>query len=291
MIRGDSSLVPPEQITNIYTSFMDVFLEYVAVLYIWLRKVLTNPEYIVFHRLFESRNTSQYTKFNRCIRILEFLTNCNENFGIDIFEQQDPHEFIMLLFQNLPPLFPQTFTFSLTSQFTCCALVQSRMESPDYLQLQFPSEASRSSFPLKELISNYFNATRACSVCKINKEPKSFTTLPQILCCQILRFSQIEPKQPKQTVPQFKKNHSVVVPAKTLSAKGDLHYQGPENDATYELKSFVVHHGNNISSGHYISYILVNGTWFCCDDECASTLDTYVGGEPNPYLLFYVKVS
>ncbi len=37
-------------------------------------------------------------------------------------------------------------------------------------------------------------------------------------------------------------------------------------ETKYDLKAFIVHRGK-ANSGHYFTFTLRNGTWYCCNDE------------------------
>ncbi|KAH7722575.1 hypothetical protein AAVH_09825 [Aphelenchoides avenae] len=63
----------------------------------------------------------------------------------------------------------------------------------------------------------------------------------------------------------------------------------PGEDACYQLESVVVHIGRHMSSGHYVCMRRHACGWLMFNDEevAERTLDSALGEENNPYLLFY----
>ncbi|KAJ9462751.1 Ubiquitin carboxyl-terminal hydrolase 9 [Diplonema papillatum] len=56
---------------------------------------------------------------------------------------------------------------------------------------------------------------------------------------------------------------------------------------SYKLYAVVEHQGQ-VGFGHYIAYVLRDGRWYCCNDECVSE-SNFEAATRCPYLLFYSR--
>ncbi len=62
------------------------------------------------------------------------------------------------------------------------------------------------------------------------------------------------------------------------------------NNKKYELISFIVHIGRNLSSGHYINYSKINTKWYLFNDNEVKNVimsNEYFDGRTSPYILLY----
>ncbi|XP_055343528.1 uncharacterized protein LOC129591753 isoform X2 [Paramacrobiotus metropolitanus] len=62
------------------------------------------------------------------------------------------------------------------------------------------------------------------------------------------------------------------------------------SDVIYKLYAVLVHCGKSLKSGHYLSYVTIDGkSWFCCNDAEVSPADKRTVFKQKAYMLFYVR--
>ncbi|XP_055343596.1 uncharacterized protein LOC129591803 isoform X2 [Paramacrobiotus metropolitanus] len=62
------------------------------------------------------------------------------------------------------------------------------------------------------------------------------------------------------------------------------------SDVIYQLYAVLVHRGASLDSGHYFSYVTIDGkSWFCCNDAEVSPADKRTVLKQKAYMLFYVR--
>lgn len=142
-------------------------------------------------------------------------------------------------------------------------------ETPEWnLKIKFPKNSE--AFALDTLLRNYFcNENVADSHSRkfikntdlveasIIKEELEFNKLPEHLFINLERFA------PNTENTSIKLNNPITIP-ETLDARS-LRVSGHPN-ASYELRSFIVHLGTTLGSGHYIAYRKVENQWWKCND-------------------------
>ena len=84
--------------------------------------------------------------------------------------------------------------------------------------------------------------------------------------------------------------------SKKITAKSDffsdLDIKTSEGVQKYKVIATIEHQGTELKSGHYISYILNNDTWYCCNDEAITILPTNSKAPTeNIYILLLKKVE
>ena len=84
--------------------------------------------------------------------------------------------------------------------------------------------------------------------------------------------------------------------SKKITAKSDffsdLDIKTSEGVQKYKVIATIEHQGPELRSGHYISYILNNDTWYCCNDEAITILPTNSKAPTeNIYILLLKKVE
>lgn len=64
-------------------------------------------------------------------------------------------------------------------------------------------------------------------------------------------------------------------------------------NANYELDSFIVHKGDSVNFGHYISYVKKNGHWYECNDSYVRPLSEKdaLAFASEAYLVYYKKIG
>eukprot|EP01117_Protostelium_nocturnum_P009452 TRINITY_DN3372_c0_g1_i2.p1 TRINITY_DN3372_c0_g1~~TRINITY_DN3372_c0_g1_i2.p1 ORF type:complete len:183 (-),score=53.83 TRINITY_DN3372_c0_g1_i2:123-671(-) len=63
-----------------------------------------------------------------------------------------------------------------------------------------------------------------------------------------------------------------------------------EKRSEYELYAIVVHYGNSVFVGHYVSFVKINGIWYLFDDDSVTEVDQSVVLKQNAYMMFYQKL-
>ena len=84
--------------------------------------------------------------------------------------------------------------------------------------------------------------------------------------------------------------------SKKITAKSDffsaLDIKTSQGVEKYKVIATIEHKGHEITSGHYISYILKNDTWYLCNDEKVERLPTHSKAPTeNIYILLLKKVE
>ena len=251
------------------------------------------------------------------------------------FRQQDSHEFLRILLSQLESEFPiyqpsltdvinQCFGGKLQSVVVCIQC-GSEFEKVDYfydLSVDIPAEfwtkpkdqACMEVCTLQDCISKFFtleslteNEWFYCTECQL-KQPsaKQFMILkePKILCIHIKRFRH-------DKTAKSKLNTFISFPVKGLDlsqflVENDTAEMSPSKKrkvATYQLQSVIVHHGSNLSSGHYTSFVNIpqvqseiseetssqTGKWFHFNDSSVSEASVDSVRKSCAYILFYCK--
>ncbi|GAB5588363.1 Ubiquitin carboxyl-terminal hydrolase 3 [Umbelopsis nana] len=123
-----------------------------------------------------------------------------------------------------------------------------------------------------------------CKKCKGKCTKQSFLMqLPQVLCLHIKRFGMLASHRPKAC----KLTSHVSFPVDDLV----LEPIGAEEQVSYDLSAAVVHRGNTLSSGHYLTYGRNDGRWFRFDDNRATEVSRETLSDDQVYMLFYERVG
>jgi hypothetical protein len=107
--------------------------------------------------------------------------------------------------------------------------------------------------------------------------------LPQVLCLHIKRFGMLASQRPKAC----KLTSHVAFPVDDLV----LEPINTEQHVSYDLSAAVVHRGNTLSSGHYLTYGRNDGRWFRFDDNRATEVSRDTLSDDQVYMLFYERVG
>jgi len=62
-----------------------------------------------------------------------------------------------------------------------------------------------------------------------------------------------------------------------------------QEDNTYDLYALIVHYGTTVYSGHYTSFVKIDGVWWLFDDKEIHIVDASIVLRQNAYLLYYKK--
>ena len=101
---------------------------------------------------------------------------------------------------------------------------------------------------------------------------------PPVLVIQLKRF------QPVEGMGCAKSHQRVIVPEILEASR---HFGG-NGDASYRLKSMVVHDGG-IGGGHNMAYVRDGGMWYWFSDEHFAVVSQAEVDRAEPYLLFYER--
>ncbi len=122
---------------------------------------------------------------------------------------------------------------------------------------------------------------RPCKRCKKNTEATkevTFCRLPQYLIININRFNDTH-----GTLSKNKKN--IQFPLENLEMKC---FSGiPSDVVKYKINSIILHHGNDISYGHYTTIISRKNKWYHINDEDVQEINNPLSETGNTYILLY----
>ena len=213
------------------------------------------------------KGTNQQDSHEFMINFLDFL---DDNFKLD-FESDNNKNIIPELFDCTV----KTITKSLTTN------EQSSKEDPvRFLCVSILPD--KKNITLEDCLNNFIGNNNdiienweAPSKNHVSaKQTHIITKFPKYLIFQIKRYSFGNGKGEKL-------NADVIV---RETWKCDLF---PDN-IYYELKGFIFQSGS-LNGGHYVSYVKIKGTWYCCNDSNISiiTVEFAIKLASQAYLLFY----
>lgn len=154
---------------------------------------------------------------------------------------------------------------------------------------------------LLNAVTNYFaknDAEKNCSVCDkkhwVDTRMVCIGKAPEILYVQISRFLQSH----NQSGMNFSKNDSIIqcpeeldIPFYNQCVQSFNNSVIPDRVEKYTLRSFIIHEGQSIAEGHYIS-VTKDSTnqWWVRNDDLVSLIskeEMLMSYAPSSYLLFY----
>lgn len=153
-------------------------------------------------------------------------------------------------------------------------------------------------FKLDTLLKSYF-----CNENVANSEPRKFIKNTELIKASIIKEELEFNKLPEHLFINFERftsnitgkgfvklNNPIDIP-EILDACS-LHANGHPN-ASYELRSFIVHLGTTLKSGHYVAYRKVENQWWKCNDHRVSRIsqEEMFNALRNSYSCFYTLNS
>lgn len=97
---------------------------------------------------------------------------------------------------------------------------------------------------------------------------------------------------------KYEQSHEGLIPVK-INRPLDIPLELVLNNAktldgaarTYECSGFIVHRGDSVESGHYISYVKKSGVWWCCNDDYIRrvNLSEVLQAKKHSYIATYAK--
>ena len=203
--------------------------------------------------------------------------------------QQDACEWIMALYQTIASMlngelkdnFISMFKITTTVIYECSHLQHHSEKSEEYNYLPLPvvdSETDDTIDNLNEIINKYFDEElieKACHICSSDsaKKTEHITGFPQVLILQYKRYNATGNKE----------GHDINATTSLQLA-----------NVQYELTGFVMHHGEDINSGHYeaVTRCWETGKGYILRDNCDplpiedEDVDSYL---QQAYILVYCK--
>ena len=114
---------------------------------------------------------------------------------------------------------------------------------------------------------------------------KKFINAPDTLMIKLQRFKF---EQSEEGLKPVKINRAFDIPLE-LVLNGSKTLDGAPR--IYECSGFIVHLGDSIESGHYISYVKKRGVWWCCNDDYIRrvNLSEVLNAKKHSYIVTYAK--
>ncbi|KAJ3161815.1 Ubiquitin carboxyl-terminal hydrolase 25 [Geranomyces michiganensis] len=127
---------------------------------------------------------------------------------------------------------------------------------------------------------------QTCPVCDhvyAGKDVK-VSELPKILLVCLVRFQHDKGKSKKLRTP--------VRLAETINISEAMLTTGATANTKYNLQGFIIHQGDTMDAGHYISFVHLESGWIQLDDKRVTPVDaetSWQQGEQDAYLLSYAR--
>ena len=210
-------------------------------------------------------------------------------------KQEDAGEFFLILIEYFREKFQplaDIFEGNLRSKISCqhCSSATTTMQPFKLLALSFPASNNEQDqhnvssthdiytllddFVSPEIISGYH-----CTHCATHRPAEKkldILSTPKVLVLQLKRFSGLRKIGDLVNFPTQLRLKFVVA--------------GSERHHSYRITGVVFHRGSTIASGHYISYVNVEGKWLEADDSSIREVSWEMVKNMKVYLLFYVRL-
>ena len=241
-----------------------------------------------------NKGPETYLSPSRCYSAAIKIPEC-KRLQMNKNKQEDAGEFFLLLIEHLRKKFKaiaDIFEGDLGSTMTCqqCSCSSSKTDPFKLLSLSFPERNNEQDshnfadthdiqsllddFVRPEIIYDY-----KCAPCAA-KHPTVKTlhilSTPRVLILQLNRFQGLE-----------KIKDFVEFPAQ-LALK--FNCGGNEQHQLYRITGVVLHVGQNMEEGHYVSYVNAEGKWLKADDCSIRQVCWEMVRKMRVYLIFYVRL-
>ncbi|KAJ8607408.1 hypothetical protein CTAYLR_009947 [Chrysophaeum taylorii] len=220
------------------------------------------------------------------------------------YEQQDAHEFLMVLLDALAKrvdagknrglnFIREVFCGSLRSDVVCAACGATSSTREPFLDLSLALDDS-APLKLEECLDRFTSPemlpeTTVCEACgRTVSRSKQLTVekLPNVLVIHLKRFDARKDRKITE--------HLDFPPACDLGP----HLSPFRNSAAtpppkhaFTLWAVVNHSGADVARGHYTCYVHEGGKWFVCDDTKVNEVDFEEVHHSEGYILFYVRTD
>ena len=206
----------------------------------------------------------------------------------ELENQQDASQCIQSLLEKIPHL--NFLKHHIGDQLDCDNCSYSRCEeSPtpvtqiEISKIRFIDNTER--FSAKDAITGYFQnqekVKRQCDCLTTTSSKKNtLTRADNYIIIQFKRYS----------LKKRLRGSSI----KKITAKSDVfsfvNINTSQGVTKYEVIATIEHTGDELTSGHYMSYILKNDTWYRCNDESVQPMSNSIDPIENVYILLLKKV-
>ena len=243
---------------------------------------------LLFNQMTAMSSLSHVTT-SQCFEAVMKIPEC-EGAQMNKNKQEDAAIFFLILIEYLRQKYEplaDIFEGFLRSNVVCqsCSLSYTKTDSFKILSLSFPeSNFQQDSYDLckllddfvkPEIISGYFCAQ--CDAHKLAEKALSILSTPKVLVVQLKRFQGLQ-----------KIRNYVRFPTQLR-----LKYfcSGNENHQYYRINAVLLHIGQTLEQGHYISFINEGEKWFECNDIAIREVCWETVSSQEVYLLFYVRLE
>ncbi|KAL7288753.1 hypothetical protein TKK_0016733 [Trichogramma kaykai] len=202
--------------------------------------------------------------------------------------QQDKTDLSSKISSNL---FDEHFLLDMTENYVCEGCKKQRQRKADNLVLliDLPHENENNPVPLADIINKSYaleHRSMSCESC--NHDTHSMQVklkeIPKLLTIQIKRYDMA----PEGVT----KNVTLIDVPRVLELDSLIIYNSEEfaECPTYEAVGIISHIGDNVDSGHYISFVRHESNWFYYDDSNVKILteeEVFKLIQNNAYVVFY----
>ena len=255
--------------------------------------VLSNDVVRTLKKLFEKMTEYNVRKFIKPRAFLNAVKDIQSCIDMDFGqngEQEDASEFLDYLLAHIDSVYPlpaSIYNIYLISTRTCqnCHISSASRESIRFLTLPIPAIHHDETHDLltlmqswteTQVINDYDCSSIDCVERTVGHNKLQVSHYPVILTINLLRF-RLGEKIPDKV--RFVQNLCL------RDIPNSVH-----PDIEYRLISMVVHRGQRLDSGHYVSYFKQGNEWKEGDDRNITTVTWPRVKEKQAFLLFYEKV-
>ena len=128
-------------------------------------------------------------------------------------------------------------------------------------------------FVRPELVSGYI--CTHCFVQHTTEKTLDILSTPEVLVVQLKRFSNLEKSYDHVTFPSQ-------LGLQFVSAVNERQH--------YRITGVIVHIGDTVKSGHYVSYINHMGRWYLTNDTIVQEVCWETVADAEAYILFYTRI-
>ena len=256
---------------------------------------------ILFNRMTNNDGLA-YLSPSECFKAVMNTPQCKAvHMSLDD-RQEDVHEFLLKLLEHfyealtdVAEVFnlPNVFDIILCSTISCqqCSRSAVTNEYLWVLSLPFPLDYNEEApysvshaLHIYSLMDSYFKAEilhdHPCSQCGFvgrTEKKLNITNAPQLLVLHLSRFTS-----------EFEKIDTFV--EFTTELTSEYIKDGNGQQMRYRLTGMIRHTGPSIRSGHYISYLFIDGNWYEANDTDVTEVSWQTVRTLHGYMLFYERL-
>uniref|UniRef100_A0A6B2KY63 ubiquitinyl hydrolase 1 n=1 Tax=Arcella intermedia TaxID=1963864 RepID=A0A6B2KY63_9EUKA len=236
-----------------------------------------------------------FSNLQKKIKKYEEPTDFAKNLKVDVSIQQDAQEFYQLLLDYLESTLRTSpvkgSAEKLTNLFTGKLIYRTKCQnckatsdvSGEYNQISLTVDKDENNAFLEyfedEKIEGY--VCEKCNDTTVASRSTLLTSCPPVLTVHLMRF----------VFDKSSLSRTKVCSEVEVLRELDLHRYNSNVNARYELFSVINHIGSTAHSGHYVSYVKHDSTWWKFDDTEVSREEPNERSTNCAYMLFYRKVE